>query len=95
MSVARNLTVEERIRELLVSRLQVAPETLQGQDDPPLLGQGIGLDSVEAMVLATEVEAAFGIRFEDEEINSDLFQTLSALANRVAAKQPLIEAQKS
>lgn len=79
--------IESRIKDLLVSRLNVSAETLaSGDGDTPLLGRGIGLDSVEAMALASEIETAFDIRFEDAELTVELFRTIGALAAAVASK---------
>ena len=80
--------IESAVRELLVTRLGVNPASLaQAKTDSPLLGQGIGLDSVEAMTLASEIEAAFGIAFADNELNAALFSTIGSLCAAVAAKQ--------
>ena len=80
--------IESRIKDLLVSQLGVDGEALaNGDADRGLLGQGIGLDSVEAMSLASEIESTFEIRFEDDELTPELFATIGSLAAVVAAKR--------
>lgn len=80
-------TIQRTVREILVARLGVRPEAFPTDEpDPLLLGQGVGLDSVEAMTLATELETAFGIRFEDAELTLDLFRSLGTLVAAVEAK---------
>jgi acyl carrier protein len=79
--------IESKVKRLLVSRLDVRPEALEKVDSAtPLLGRGIGLDSVEALTLASEIEGEFDIHFEDKELTPDLFRSLGALATSIAAK---------
>jgi acyl carrier protein len=82
-----SLEFEINVRRLLVARLDVPPEALEGVDSAtPLLGMGIGLDSVEALTLASEIEAEYGIHFEDEELTPDLFHTLGSISASIAEK---------
>lgn len=79
--------IESRIREVLIEGLDVRPEALASvSSETPLIGRGIGLDSVEAMTLASELEAEFEIHFADEELTRELFQSLGSLSAAVAAK---------
>ena len=65
----------------------VRPEALEKVDAAtPLLGSGIGLDSVEALTLASEIEGEFDIHFEDQELTPDLFRSLGSLSTSIAAK---------
>jgi len=85
--MAQPAEIESTIKGLLVSRLDVRPEALEGVDSAtPLLGLGIGLDSVEALTLASEIEREFDIYFEDMELTPDLFRSLGALSSSIAAK---------
>ncbi len=54
--------------------------------DTPLLGRGIGLDSVEAMGLALSLERDFDIQIPDSELTVELFESLGALAEYVYHK---------
>lgn len=81
---------ETRIREIIHKQLQGSvsnPEMIQM--DTPILGLGLGLDSLEAMVLVTEIEAEFDILIDDEELTLELFETVGTLADHV--KQKLAE----
>jgi len=81
--------IESKLKRLLVSRLDVRPEAMEKVDSAtPLLGSGIGLDSVEALTLASEIEGEFDIHFEDQELTSDLFRSLGSLSASIAAKCP-------
>jgi acyl carrier protein len=49
----------------------------------PLLGRGIGLDSMEAMSLAVEIEEAFGFAVLDEDLTEELFASFGALTDYI------------
>jgi acyl carrier protein len=87
MSRDLNRELEARIREMILRRLR---GTTRGQKeitmDTPILGKGLGLDSVEALVLITEIEAEFDIGFDDEELTVNLFKNIGTLAEFVRNK---------
>ena len=75
---------EARIRRILATELNVAPELL-ATDAPNmiLVGRGVGLDSVEALGLATGIETEFGITIADRELTLELFANLASLTDFV------------
>jgi acyl carrier protein len=69
-----------RIKDLIVSRLKlegVKPEEIG--DDAPLFGEGLGLDSIDALELVLAVEQTFGVRIDDEEVGRKALGSVSAL----------------
>jgi acyl carrier protein len=75
---------EARIRRILATELSIAPELL-AKDAPNmiLVGRGVGLDSVEALGLATGIETEFGITITDSELTLELFASLASLTDFV------------
>ena len=71
--------IREEFQGLLAAGVELAPDT-------PLLGQGLGLDSVEALALATALEREFGIVIEDDELALELFASIRTLAEHVDDK---------
>lgn len=72
------------IKRLLVDELDVEPEGLAAADaGTPLLGLGVGLDSIEALRLATALERQFAIEIPDESLTADLFASVGNLADYV------------
>ena len=79
--------IEERIKAILVRELEIETSVVDGVDaNTPLLGRGIGLDSMETLTLVTGIEQEFGVQVEDDELNAGLFETLGALTEYVARK---------
>jgi acyl carrier protein len=62
------------------------------QDDAPLFGEGLGLDSLDALQLAVAIEEKFAVTIPDDERAKAIFASVSALAdhlaNQGAAKAP-------
>jgi acyl carrier protein len=76
--------VEGVIREILASELGVDAALLSRcAADTPLLGRGIGLDSMEALALTTALEEHFVLHIDDEDLSAALFETVGTLADYI------------
>lgn len=79
--------IERTIKKILIDDLQVDAALIESADaQTPLLGRGIGLDSVEALRLALGLENAFEISIPDSDLNIELFSSLGALTEYIAHK---------
>jgi acyl carrier protein len=93
MSTRSRPEIEDRIKRLLASELAIPPHVLAGcRSDTPLLGRGVGLDSIEGLALAVAIETEFDIRIEDDELTVHLFKDLTTLAEHVMQKTSLSHA---
>ncbi|MGA2192951.1 MAG: phosphopantetheine-binding protein [Nitrospirota bacterium] len=75
--------VKERLRRLIVERLklQMAPEDID--DAAPLFGEGLGLDSIDALELVVGLEQEFGVQVPDEAVGREAFASINALAEYI------------
>jgi acyl carrier protein len=79
----------ELLRELkikIVEELQlkeVNPEQLP--DETPFFDGGLGLDSVDLLVLVAMVDRDYGVQIFSREVGERVFITLSTLAEYIAA----------
>jgi acyl carrier protein len=73
--------IRSRIKHLLVTALHLeglAPSDIA--DDAPLFGEGLGLDSVDALELVVALEKEFAIRIQSHEVGKEAFVSVSTLA---------------
>ncbi len=75
----------EQLRQLVAERLDLNRTIDQITSDAPLLGGGLGLDSLAIVELITLTEECFGIEFGEDELNMDSFASIRALAGIVMA----------
>jgi acyl carrier protein len=74
--------IKQQIKELIVSALEledVKPENIV--DSEPLFGEGLGLDSIDALELGVALKRKFGVKFSAENADSKRhFASVDALA---------------
>ncbi len=73
-----------RIKKVIISELDLRgkqPEDIE--DDAPLFGEGLGLDSLDALQLAMAIEEHFGVKIPEGEDAKRIFASVSALSRHV------------
>lgn len=76
------------IKALIVTSLNLEGVSAESiTDDQPLFGQGLGLDSVDALELVVALEKEFKISIQSDEIDREVFASVSHLARFVEALQ--------
>jgi len=80
---------EQALAELIVAAVNL--EDVKPADiDPeaPLFGEGLGLDSIDALELALEISRRYGVQLRaDDEENRRIFSSLRALAAHVESQR--------
>jgi acyl carrier protein len=75
------MTVKEQLKKLIVEDLnleEINPEDIE--DDAPLFGEGLGLDSLDAVEIVVLLEKHFGVVVKDLDEGKVAFQSINALA---------------
>jgi acyl carrier protein len=72
-----------RVAALLRGRLPESADGRRLDEDTGLLGQGIGLDSVDVLELVGAIEADFGLTIDDEALEAEHFETIGAVVTFV------------
>jgi len=73
------------IKELIVRELNLeGREPSSIEDEAPLFGEGLGLDSLDALQLAMSIEEQFGVRIPEGDEARPIFRSVSSLAEYVA-----------
>ena len=75
--------IESKLKDVIVSSLDL--EDLTAADiatDAPLFGEGLGLDSIDALELSMAVKKTFGVTFSsDPAENRKIFYSVRTLAD--------------
>lgn len=76
--------LKKEIKNLIVLHLnleEIAVEDIK--DDVPLFGDGLGLDSIDALELIVMLEKEYGIKIRDPEKGKAIFKSVNSLAEFV------------
>ncbi len=79
--------LKTRIKKTIVERLKLDVDPAQIGDTTPLFGDGLGLDSIDALELVLGLEQEFGVKVEDEEVGAKALASVDTLAEFVLSKQ--------
>jgi acyl carrier protein len=77
--------LRSELKRLIVGELNLKgrdPETIE--DDAPLFGGGLGLDSLDALQLAISIEEKLGVRIPEGEEARAIFLSVRSLADHIA-----------
>jgi acyl carrier protein len=75
-----------KVKELIVRRLKLDIDPATIEDTVPLFGEGLGLDSIDALELVLGLEQEFGIKVADEEVGVKAFSSVNALTDFIREK---------
>jgi len=76
--------LKEEIIEVL-NLEEVKPEDID--ENAPLFGEGLGLDSIDALELIVLMEKNYGIKLIDAAESREIFQSIKVMAEYIAAHQ--------
>jgi acyl carrier protein len=82
-------TLKQEIKQLIVDALQldgVDPSSIS--DTAPLFGDGLNLDSIDALELATALAKKYGVEVAQDEKTRDAFRSVQHLAEFVMVSRP-------
>jgi acyl carrier protein len=57
-------------------------------DEDALFGDGLGLDSIDALELIVMMDKDYGIKLDDPQKGKKIFKSITVLANYIAENQP-------
>ena len=52
-------------------------------DDAPLFGEGLGLDSIDALELIVMMERSYGIKIKDPAEGKEIFKSINTMADSI------------
>lgn len=79
----------KELKKLIMEKLKLEDITADEiGDDTQLFGEGLGLDSIDALELVVALEKTYEIRIPDEDVGKEAFRSVSALADYVIKNKP-------
>ena len=87
MTEARDPFTAEIARKLVETLgLDMAPESV----DPaaPLIGAGLGIDSIDTLELVVMIERDYGVKIDNRAAGVEAFASLNALAGYIRQRRP-------
>ena len=80
------LELKKQIIEVL-NLEDVQPEDIE--NDAPLFGSGLGLDSIDALELIVMMEKNYGIKIKDPSAGKSIFKSINSMAEFVQANRKM------
>lgn len=80
--MAEDLVLE--LKKLIINTLKledIGPGDIE--DDAPLFGDGLGLDSIDALELVVSLEKTYNVFIPDSEVGKKVFRSVNTLAEFV------------
>ena len=74
------------VKQLLVTGLRLDRTTGEIPDDSPIFGDGLGLDSIDALELVVLVEDRFRVSIPDEEVGKRAFASVQSLVDFIVSE---------
>jgi acyl carrier protein len=76
-----------KIKEVIVKSLRLEMPAAEIADNVPLFGEGLGLDSIDALELVLEIERTFGTAITDDQIGNRVLRSVDSIAEFIVAKR--------
>ncbi len=72
------------VKKLIIAALRIEGRTPEeSETDAPLVGEGLGLDSIDALQLVVAMEKDYGVVVPDAETGAIVFQSVRSMARYI------------
>jgi acyl carrier protein len=86
MTVSEELIT--KVKQLIIDSLRIEGMTPDDiETDAPLFGEGLGLDSIDALQLVVAMENDFGVVVPDAETGAVVFQSVRSMSQYIVDNQ--------
>lgn len=80
--------LKQELKERIINALNLEDISMDDiQDNDSLFGDGLGLDSIDALELIVLLDKEYGIKLADPKQGKEIFQSVETMAQFVAANR--------
>lgn len=76
-------TLEEQVKAAIVRCLRMPIDPSEIDMDLPLFGEGLGLDSIDALEIVLELQRSFGVVVSDEQMGQRVLRSMRTIVDFV------------
>ena len=77
--------LKQELKEKIIDVLNLEDITIDEiQDNDPLFGDGLGLDSIDALELIVLLDKEYGIKLADPKQGKEIFESVATMAQFIA-----------
>lgn len=78
----------QELKTKIIAQLNLEDLTVEDlEDDTPLFGDGLGLDSIDALELIVMLDKSYGIKLSDPKEGRKVFETIQTMADFIEANR--------
>jgi len=77
--------LKARVRQMLVDNLMLQVQPDEITDELPLFGEGLGLDSVDALQIVVALDKNFGLKIKDAEMAKGVLKNVNTIVAAIEA----------
>ncbi len=80
--------LKQELKEKIIEQLNLEDVSIEEiGDDDALFGDGLGLDSIDALELIVMLDKDYGIKLSDPKEGRKIFESIEVMANYIAANR--------
>ena len=80
--------LKQELKERIINALNLEDISVDDiQDNDPFFGDGLGLDSIDALELIVLLDKEYGIKLADPKQGKEIFQSVETMAQYIAANR--------
>ncbi len=78
--------LRRQIKEMLVSKLRLRLTPAEIADDQPLIGEGLGLDSIDVLEVVAAIEKQFGVVIQSQQEGERVLKSVDSIVAFILEK---------